>query len=259
MIKFEEDYLDKEERFWDYKTKPFDGKHPIDTTKIGISYYEDFLTPSGREYLEKKDNVKGVIKTITPKYYFEEVAKFFNSTVDRQKSQIAKDTATYEHLDQVIKEWKRTFPLPYLNYKNNEQEGRHRVYYIGQNFGWNYPIPCLIVTVADEERHQKEQEAEKAEQIEKRLKLFDEAIERCMLTEYNHVDDIVDDLRWYLTRGYNSVEEDELEIVPDYETNKIKIKTTDDVVAEAEYDISDLLLDEKEDDFLANFTLDDLE
>ena len=39
-------------------------------------------------------------------YYFEEVAKFFNSTVDRQKSQIAKDTATYEHLDQVIKEWK---------------------------------------------------------------------------------------------------------------------------------------------------------
>ena len=80
-----------------------------------------------------------------------------------------------------------------------------------------------------------------------------------MLTEYNHVDDIVDDLRWYLTRGYNSVEEDELEIVPDYETNKIKIKTTDDVVAEAEYDISDLLLDEKEDDFLANFTLDDLD
>ena len=47
--------------------------------------------------------------------------------------------------------------------------------------------------------------------------------------------------------------------VPDYETNKIKIKTTGDVVAEAEYDISDLLLDEKEDDFLANFTLDDLE
>ena len=43
------------------------------------------------------------------------------------------------------------------------------------------------------------------------------------------------------------------------ETNKIKIKTTGDVVAEAEYDISDLLLDEKEDDFLANFTLDDLE
>ena len=71
-------YLDSEQKFYDYKTKDFDGKNPFDETKTGVSFYNQFFTDP--DYMEEYKNLKHSIVQMTPNEYFQECAKIFNST-----------------------------------------------------------------------------------------------------------------------------------------------------------------------------------
>ena len=77
--------------------------------------------------------------------YFEECANLFGNSIEAQKRQIAADTNVLDKLTQVIKKYHKRFPIPFINIKDRTQEGRHRMYVLGELFGWDKKVPVLII------------------------------------------------------------------------------------------------------------------
>ena len=138
-----EAYLDPEEKFWDYRTKEVQPGKYIDTSRSEISWVDNLI--HNIKYFEQNKGVTARIIDMTPEEYFEECAKLFHNSVEFQKKQIAADTGTIEHLTDVIKKFGKRFPIPYINIANNSQEGRHRMYVLGELFGWDKAVPVLII------------------------------------------------------------------------------------------------------------------
>lgn len=138
-----EAYLDPEEKFWDYRTKEVQPGKYIDTSRSEISWVDNLI--HNIKYFEQNKGVTARIVDMTPEQYFEECATLFHNSVESQKKQIAADTETIEHLTDVIKKFGKRFPIPYINIANNSQEGRHRMYVLGELFGWDKAVPVLII------------------------------------------------------------------------------------------------------------------
>lgn len=138
-----EAYLDPEEKFWDYRTKEVDGDQYIDETRNEISWVRDLLEDP--EYYEQRKGYTARIIEMTPEEYFEECAKIFGNSVENQKRQTAADKATLDHLTQVITKYRKRFPIPFINIKDRTQEGRHRMYVLGELLGWDKKFPVLII------------------------------------------------------------------------------------------------------------------
>lgn len=138
-----EAYLDPEEKFWDYRTKEVDGDQYIDETRNEISWVRDLLDDP--EYYEQRKGYTARIIEMTPEEYFEECAKIFGNSVENQKRQVAADKDTLDHLTQVITKYKKRFPIPFINIKDRTQEGRHRMYVLGELLGWDKKFPVLII------------------------------------------------------------------------------------------------------------------
>ena len=138
-----EAYLDPEEKFWDYRTKEVQPGKYIDTSRSEIGWVDNLI--HNIKYFEQNKGVTARIVDMTPEEYFEECATLFHSSVESQKKQIAADTETIEHLTDVIKKFGKRFPIPYINIANNSQEGRHRMYVLGELFGWDKKVPVLII------------------------------------------------------------------------------------------------------------------
>lgn len=153
-----EDYLDTEERFFDYKTSPITGKVVFDTTRTGMSYYDELL--HNPDYMRKNKNLVGEIIYMTPKEYFSGCADIFNSTVEKQISQTKADKHTFDKLMTVLTKYKKKFPIGFLNYAQRGQEGRHRMLAAAEYSGWETEQPVLVINWADEDRHRREEEAE---------------------------------------------------------------------------------------------------
>lgn len=138
-----EAYLDSEEKFWDYRTKEVQPGKYIDTSRSEIGWVDNLI--HNIKYFEQNKGVTARIVDMTPEEYFEECATLFHNSVESQKKQIAADTETIEHLTDVIKKFGKRFPIPYINIANNSQEGRHRMYVLGELFGWDKAVPVLII------------------------------------------------------------------------------------------------------------------
>lgn len=138
-----EAYLDPEEKFWDYRTKEVQPGKYIDTSRSEIGWVDNLI--HNVKYFEQNKGVTARIVDMTPEEYFEECATLFHNSVEFQKKQIAADTGTIEHLTDVIKKFGKRFPIPYINIANNSQEGRHRMYVLGELFGWDKAVPVLII------------------------------------------------------------------------------------------------------------------
>lgn len=138
-----EAYLDPEEKFWDYRTKEVQPGKYIDTSRSEIGWVDNLI--HNIKYFEQNKGVTARIVDMTPEEYFEECATLFHNSVESQKKQIAADTETIEHLTDVIKKFGKRFPIPYINIANNSQEGRHRMYVLGELFGWDKAVPVLII------------------------------------------------------------------------------------------------------------------
>ena len=137
-----EAYLDPEEKFWDYRTKEVEPGQYIDTTRNEIRWVDDMLEDPA--YYEKKGYTARIVE-MTPEEYFEQCAKLFGNSVGAQKRQIAADKEVIDNLTQVIKKYHKRFPIPFINIKDNSQEGRHRMYVLGELFGWDKKVPVLII------------------------------------------------------------------------------------------------------------------
>lgn len=138
------------EEFFDYKTGEASGSDIFDTSKTGMSFYNDLLNDP--KYMEEEKNLKAEIVMMSPSTYFEECAKIFDSTFDRQVAQTKADKDTIDHLVNVITKAKRKFPLTFLSYAENTQEGRHRMYVAAMLTSWNTKFPVMVINWADEER-----------------------------------------------------------------------------------------------------------
>lgn len=215
-------YLDAEQKFYDYGTKTFDGINPFDVRKTGVSFYNQFL--SDPDYMEDYKNLKHKIIELSPKQYFEECAKIFNSTYTSQINQTKADKQVLEHLKEVLQKYKKTFPLTFLNYAENSQEGRHRMYVVGELLGWDKKFPVMIIEHADEQKYKNEkEESEKAQ-----LTYIKDTIEQC-IDKVNSFDcyDIIefkDELQLQLNYVLDSNISSKIEIEEDKQNLKIYYK-----------------------------------
>lgn len=145
-----EAYLDPEGKFWDYRTKDISGNQYIDTTRNEIRWVDDMLEDP-EYYREKKGYISKIIE-MSPKEYFETCAELFGTSIETQKRQIAADTGVLDNLTQVIKKYKKRFPIPFINIKDRTQEGRHRMYVLGELLGWDKKFPVLIIQDVNNKR-----------------------------------------------------------------------------------------------------------
>lgn len=114
------------------------------TTSTGMSYYNDFLTAEGAEYMLKAKGMKAYIAEMSPKEYMTRCAKqIFSSTIERQVQALeTSNVAKYK----VSMQGGVKFDMPVLDYARGTQEGRHRAY-VANELGIK-KIPVLIVEEA---------------------------------------------------------------------------------------------------------------
>lgn len=178
-----EDFLDSEEKFWDYKTAPVDGKNIFDENRGESGYVRDMIKLAHSGGVNEDGKHVSIVQ-MSPKEYFEACAEGFGSTFSNQITSVKSDTHILQHLADVIQKYKLRFPITYLDYSYNRfnQEGRHRMYVAGELFGWDTKHPVMIIRTTDE--------ATKAREEEIISRYIDKALSRTMQYEFVDLDDI---------------------------------------------------------------------
>ena len=188
-----EDYLDDEERFWDYKTADVNGTEIFDTSRQETSYGEKFIRLADTGKTDSQGR-KSKIVQMSPQEYFLACADGFGSSYSAQIRQVADDEEQLQVLNDVIDKYHKRFPLTYLDYSGISfgQEGRHRMYVAGENFGWDTKHPVLIIYKGDapnSKQHKDEHE------FNKRIKKIYQDSDKYKITDDELIDYLdLDDL-----------------------------------------------------------------
>lgn len=188
--------LKEDTEFYDYKTAPVDLSKGdvIDTTKVGMSYYDDYLDEKEADYLLKKTGTVGKIVMMSPQKYYEECAtKIFNTSVDKLKRSRYAEEETLSHLKNVLTKYGKKFPLPFLNYADHQQEGLHRMTVIGDMFGWDHEVPVLVVDYKDESERQRIEKQNHDDEVSKEIR---NAVNKALEYRYDNMYEIEDELEY---------------------------------------------------------------
>lgn len=122
-----------------------DGRAVINTTKTGMSYYDEFLNPRDHDYKKLAKGLQGEIVMMSPDDYIQSLAKdIFHKSVDRVMRGV-----NYENVDKYADKMKNgtKFDMPILNIADETQEGRHRAL-AAAKLGVK-KIPVLVITKWD--------------------------------------------------------------------------------------------------------------
>lgn len=117
----------------------------INTNKTGMSYYDNFLNDKDHDYMKLTRGVQGRIVKMSPDEYISRIANdIFKVPVNTVVSQASEDS-----IDKYASMMKSgvKFNLPYINYADEGQEGRHRA--LAAKKVGEKEIPVLIVTKYD--------------------------------------------------------------------------------------------------------------
>jgi hypothetical protein len=260
-----EKYLDDEQKFWDFGTQPITNpKDIIDTTKTGFSNMDNYLDKSGAEYMINKYNRKGEIVLMSPNEYFEECANhaWVNSTntANSLKRSRRVDTDVLSDIKTVLTHFKRKLCLPYIDYASPGQEGLHRMMVIGDMYGWDFKVPVLVVTIADEEEENRRIKVRRNWYIEQEVT---DACNRAFYYTYQDIDEFKDQLQWELDRKFQYSDEIQTPVKFDLTVDGEILSITVDGVT-CEFHISVLEFEDKketsDDDFdISEDDLDDLD
>ena len=139
----------------------------FDVGDTKVSFYNEFLTTDGLEYMQKNKNRTGEVVYMSPDEYFRECAnKVFGIS---QKELEAQRSANTDTIIKYISDMKSgdVFPLCYINYADKQQEGLHRMMAAGDAFGWNTKFPVLVVTAYDGEYEVQAQNFNKMREYER--------------------------------------------------------------------------------------------
>lgn len=186
-------WLDKEEKFYDYRTSEVDGDNIFDIKKASNSDAQQIL--NGDKYWRDEKNTYSEIVNMTPTEYFTRCAEdCFNEPVEQLIQSRRRDKYTLEHLKEVVLKYKKRFPICYIDYAthyNPSQEGLHRMMVAGDLFGWDKEFPVQIIKWVDEERAKQEKEWKNKREIERYLR---RAINNALRYKYYNIEELKDQL-----------------------------------------------------------------
>lgn len=186
-------YLDKEQKFYNYRTAEIDGKNIFDTHKASNSDAQQIL--DGSKYWREDKNTYSEIIQMTPFEYFKACAEdCFNETAEELIASRGRDIDILNHLKEVIQKYKKRFPIAYIDYATHNtpsQEGLHRMYVAGELYGWDTKFPVQIIKWVDDDRAQKEREWKHIRQIERYLQI---AVNNALRYKYYNLDELKDQL-----------------------------------------------------------------
>ena len=105
----------------------------MDTT---TSYYNNFLNETDLKYMQDSKNRTGEVVMMSPTEYYEECANeiFEGTSVARLKLERKASPGLVDKYEADMTNGDK-FPLCYLNYADNSQEGLHRMMAAGQAYG----------------------------------------------------------------------------------------------------------------------------
>lgn len=206
---FEKTYTLNGTEFFDYGTEEVNKNELFDTHKTGMSFYDDLI--GDPEYMCKNKNLTSKIVYMTPTEYFEECGKIFGNNAEKQIQQTKADKNTIEYLTKVITESKRKFPLPFFDYANNGQEGRHRMYTAALLTSWNTKFPVLIVDYYDKELQKKIEDKRNKDRLDNLVK---EAIRKALQYKYKDVTEFLTEVEYQLSNVFGK------EVQPKIEDDK---------------------------------------
>ena len=139
-------YLDDDHEFKDYGTAEVEGENVIDTHKASTFATQDLLDGSTDTAY---DNVYYTIIDLTPTQYFELCGKIQEMSPEEIIKFIGMDEQQIAHIKDVILKFNKRLPLPYVSFSSAEevsgQEGRHRMYALGEMFGWDAEFPVMVI------------------------------------------------------------------------------------------------------------------
>ena len=139
-------------------------KDIFDINHISIPYYDELLKSQS---FRDRENKKIEIVQMSPREYFRGCAKVFDSTFDKQIRQVKEDKETLDYIQSEIDKGHK-LPLTWLDYSaEKSQDGRHRMYVVGNAFGWDEKYPVAVFTTLDEEEAEKRTKAKEEERITK--------------------------------------------------------------------------------------------
>lgn len=135
-------------------------KAKFDTSTTNMSYYDRFLNDKDLEYMQKSKNLTGEIVYMSPEEYFQYASEIFGYRFDVDDLIAQRSDSS---LEQYMEDMRRgdVFPLCFLNFADNSQEGLHRMLAAALNFGWRTRYPVLVVKPYDEELWKQQKQDEK--------------------------------------------------------------------------------------------------
>jgi len=107
--------------------------------KTDTPFYDNMIEKP--EYFKENKGLIFEIKEMSPEEYINECAKMQESSLERQKSMISEESQL--SIKKAIEEGEKLY-LPYLDYSNNTQEGRNRVYFAKNVLNLS-KVPVLII------------------------------------------------------------------------------------------------------------------
>ena len=191
----EKTYNIKGTEFFDYGTEDVDNQNLFDTHTTGMSFYDDIINDP--EYMRKNKNLIGKIVYMSPTEYFIEVGKIFNNNANKQIEQTKRDTSTIEFLKKVITIYKKKFPLPFIDYANNGQEGRHRMYTAAMLTSWDTKFPVLVIDYYDKDL---QKEIENRREQDKRDNIVREAVNNALQYRYKDANEFEEEVEYQLSK-----------------------------------------------------------
>lgn len=212
-------YLDKEQKFYNYRTAEIEGSNIFDINKASNSWAQNFLDDP--RYMLESENSEMQIVHMTPREYWEICARdVFNKPVDQLMNQWRTlDSKTLDHLTQVILKYKKRFPITYINYASHNhptQEGLHRMIVAGDLFGWDTRFPVMVIKWADEEKAAQEKENKRKNEVENNIS---RAIDKALRYKYYNIDELKDQL-------YSEIE-NQLKYDDEFEGRSFKLDLVD--------------------------------
>ena len=216
MRQIAEAWLDNDQKFYDYRTRPIDGINIFDEQVASNSWAGNFLTDP--EYMKTSKNMVMHIAQMTPTEYWEACARdvFHKPVATLLHQWRTLDEKTLEHLKQVIQIYKRRFPITYINYAKHDgadQEGLHRMIVAGDLYGWDTKFPVMIIEWADKDRANSEKQAIRANKVRNYI---NSAINQALRYKYSNIDELKSQLEDELR--------DELKYDSEFEDSAIEVQ-----------------------------------
>ena len=135
---------------WDYETGNVVGRNIFDIT-VTTNNKAKYLTALNTTKVVQSENVKSSVILMSPNDYYKRCADlcFPNTSAEELKRDRSRDFGVIKQLREVIDVQQKQFPITYIDYTTQTQDGLHRMMVAAIKFGWGTKFPVLIIEVND--------------------------------------------------------------------------------------------------------------